>query len=52
MKSPTAQFRANFSKKKIGLSPGGRGYAGLRDRLSNPLRILTAMVGIVLLITV
>jgi predicted permease len=52
MKSPTASFKKNFSKKKIELSPGGKGYAGLRDDLSNPLKILMTMVGIVLLITV
>ncbi len=52
MKSPTAEFKKNFSKKKIDLSPGGKGYADLRDALSNPLKILMAMVGIVLLVTV
>lgn len=52
MKSPTGQFKARFSKKKIDLSSGGKGYADLRDQLSNPLKILMVMVGIVLFITV
>ncbi len=52
MKSPSEEFRKNFFKKKIELSPGGKGYADLREELSNPLKILMVMVGIVLLITV
>jgi predicted permease len=52
MKSPPAEFKTNFSKKKIELSSGGRGYADLRDELSNPLKILMVMVCIVLLIAV
>lgn len=45
-------FKREWLKKRIELSEGGRGYADLRDQLSNPLRILMAMVGIVLLITI
>lgn len=52
MKSPSAEFRKNFSQKKIALSPGGRGYADLRNDLSEPLKILMGMVGIVLLIRI
>ncbi|HZS53280.1 MAG TPA: ABC transporter permease [Bryobacteraceae bacterium] len=52
MKSPSAEFKTNFAKKRIELTPGGKGFAGLRDQLSNPLRILMVMVGIVLFITV
>ncbi|HEY3938249.1 MAG TPA: ABC transporter permease [Bryobacteraceae bacterium] len=52
MKSPTSSFKNAFSKKKIELSAGGKGYAELRQSLSSPLKILMAMVGIVLLITI
>ncbi|HWF03555.1 MAG TPA: ABC transporter permease, partial [Candidatus Angelobacter sp.] len=52
MKSPSAEFKKVFAKKRIELSNGGQGYAGLRNELSNPLKILMAMVGIVLSITV
>ena len=52
MKSPSAEFRQKFSLKRIEISAGGKGYAGLRDDLANPLKILMGMVGIVLLITV
>jgi predicted permease len=52
MKSPPAEFRRIFSKKTVELTAGGQGYAELRDELSNPLKVLTAMVGLVLLITV
>ncbi len=52
MKSPTESFRKLFAQKKIVLSSGGKGYADLRDQLSDPLKILMAMVGIVLFITV
>jgi predicted permease len=40
-----------FKRKTIGLTPGGRGYAELRQSLGNPLRVLMAMVGLVLVIT-
>ena len=52
MKSPSQRLRSEFAKKRIELTDGGQGYAGIRDELSNPLKILMAMVGIVLLITV
>jgi predicted permease len=52
MKSPSEMFKKRYAKKRIDLTAGGQGYAGLRDELSNPLKILMAMVGIVLLITV
>ena len=52
IKSPSAAFRREFTKKKIELSAGGQGYAELRDQFRNSLRILMAMVGLVLLITV
>jgi predicted permease len=52
MKSPSAEFRQKFSRKTIPTAPGGKGYAGIRDGLSNPLKILMGMVGVVLLITV
>jgi predicted permease len=52
IKNPSARFKALYARKRIDLTPGAQGYAGLRDDLSNPLKILMAMVGIVLLITV
>ena len=52
IKTPSANFRAAFSRKRIEISAGGKGYAELRDQLSSPLKILMGMVGIVLLITV
>jgi putative ABC transport system permease protein len=51
MKSPSEEFKKVYAKKRIELSNGGQGYASLRESLSNPLKILMAMVGIVLLIT-
>jgi predicted permease len=51
MKSPSEEFKKVYAKKRVELSNGGQGYASLRDNLSNPLKILMAMVGIVLLIT-
>ena len=41
-----------FGKNTIELSPGGKGYSGLRETLRNPLRFLTVMVGILLLIAI
>lgn len=52
MKGYSKRFRAIFSKKRIDLTPGGQGYADIRDQLSNPLKILMVMVGLVLVITV
>ena len=52
MKAPSESFRKRFLKKRIELTNGCQGYAALREGLSNPLRILMVMVGIVLLITI
>ena len=52
IKTPTAEFKQRFTKKIVELTPGGKGYAGLRDELSHPLTILMAMVGTVLFITI
>lgn len=41
-----------FGKNRIDLAPGGRGYSDIRETLRNPLRFLTVMVGILLLITI
>jgi predicted permease len=51
-KSLSERFKKAYAKKRIELTAGGQGYAELRSRLSNPLKILMAMVGVVLLITV
>ncbi len=45
-------FLKTFAKNTVELTPGGKGYAGVRDRLQEPLRFLAVMVVIVLLITV
>ncbi|MBV8897669.1 MAG: ABC transporter permease, partial [Acidobacteriaceae bacterium] len=52
MKGYSKRFKAIFSKKRIDLSPGGQGFADIRDQLSNPLKILMVMVALVLLITI
>ena len=52
IKTPSKALRQGYAKKQIDLSEGGKGYASLRDALSNPLKILMAMVGIVLLIAI
>jgi predicted permease len=39
-----------FSEQHIKFEPGGRGLSGLRKRLSSPLKLLMAVVGLVLLI--
>jgi predicted permease len=52
MKSPGSAFRKVFLKKRILLTPGGKGYTEIRDELSEPLQLLMWMVGVVLLITV
>jgi predicted permease len=44
--------RQKYLRKRVELTEGGQGYAELRNDLSNPLKILMAMVGIVLLITI
>ena len=50
--SPDPEFVKEFSKNKLELTPGGKGYSDLRNSLEEPLRFLSVMVGIVLLITV
>jgi predicted permease len=52
VKSLPERFERAYAKKQVELSGGGQGYAELRSRLSNPLKILMAMVSIVLLITI
>jgi predicted permease len=52
MKSPGRAFIQTFAKKRITLTPGGKGYAEVRDQLSEPLKILMWMVAVVLLIAV
>ncbi|HSU57982.1 MAG TPA: ABC transporter permease [Bryobacteraceae bacterium] len=41
-----------FGKNRIDLAPGGKGYSDIRETLRNPLRFLTVMVSILLLITI
>jgi predicted permease len=50
-----ADRAAYFAKARgllgtIAITPGGRGFSELRDHFSDPLKVLMAMVGIVLLI--
>lgn len=52
IKSPEPEFLKEFSKNKLELTPGGKGYSDVRNSLEEPLRFLSVMVGIVLLITV
>lgn len=52
IKTRNSDFKAQFARKKVNLSPGGKGYADIREQLSQPLTILMAMVGLVLLITI
>jgi predicted permease len=42
--------RAKGPAAAIGFEPGGRGLSRVRDRFSDPLKVLMALVGIVLLI--
>jgi predicted permease len=52
-RQPTStSFLKQFAKNTVDLTPGGKGYASVRDSLEEPLRFLTVMVLIVLLITV
>ena len=48
----SARSRKAFIKNTVDLTPGGKGYTGIRDSLEKPLRFLLVMVVIVLLITV
>lgn len=53
IKAPPYQgFLQNFERQYIELSPGGKGYSGLRDELEKPLQYVFAMTAIFLLITV
>jgi predicted permease len=52
MHPPSRTFAEQFQRKTIKLTPGGRGYAGVREKIGNPLRVLMAMVALVLVITV
>ena len=44
------QPKDNLSKHRIELEPGGKGIANLRNRFSQPLQVLMALVGVLLLI--
>jgi predicted permease len=48
----SAADKREFGRNTIELSPGGKGYSDLRERLRDPLQFLTAMVGILLLIAI
>jgi predicted permease len=50
--SPSANFLKQFAKNTVDLTPGGKGYAEIREGLQEPLRFLAVMVLVVLLITV
>ena len=41
---------ADYLKNKLGAAPGGNGYSELRESVSNPLLMLLAIAGLVLLI--
>jgi predicted permease len=49
--SRTEADRRRFLARGIAVSPGGRGFSGLRQRHSQTLLVLMALVGLVLLIT-
>jgi predicted permease len=44
------KFRDRFVNKHLALLPAGRGLSDIREQASEPLRVLMAMVGLVLLI--
>ncbi len=46
----SAAARQRFVTKRLVLKPGARGHSELRDDFSTPILVLTAMVGVVLLI--
>ncbi|MGH9612369.1 MAG: ABC transporter permease, partial [Bryobacteraceae bacterium] len=50
MNSHDAQFRSAFLARHLSLLPGARGVSGIRGQVREPLLVLMAMVGIVLLI--
>jgi predicted permease len=49
-REPSARFLKLFLEKQISLVPGSRGTSSLRRDAEKPLLVLTAMVGLVLLI--
>jgi len=52
IKSPGADFLKAFAKNHVALQAGGKGYSDVRETLRNPLRFLSWMVAILLLITI
>jgi predicted permease len=50
IREPSARFRSLFLDKKIAVLPASRGTSDLRRDAEKPLWVLTAMVGLVLLI--
>lgn len=51
IRGPWRDFLENFRRQHIELTPGGRGYSSLREKLERPLQYVFAMTGIFLLIT-
>ncbi len=49
--APWRGFFENFKRRYVGLTPGGKGYSGLRSELEKPLAYVFAMTAIFLLIT-
>ena len=52
IRTPTESFLKQFAHNNVSLTPGGKGYADMRETLRDPLRFLSVMVAIVLIITV
>jgi predicted permease len=50
VKWTTPAARQQFLVRRVAMSPLGSGYAGLKVRFSQPLKVLMALVGILLLI--
>jgi predicted permease len=50
IREPSARFRKVFLEKDLSILPGSRGTSSLRRDAEKPLLVLTAMVGLVLLI--
>lgn len=44
------RYKGEYFAERIALNPGGSGLSGLRDRFTNPLYVLLAMTGVILLI--
>ena len=51
IRSPWRGFLEDFKRRYVELTPGGKGYSGLREELEKPLQYVFAMTGIFLLIT-